>query len=653
MARFRITSPDGATYEITAPEGASEQDVMSYAQKQISSAPGREKTGALSAAAQGVGQGMTFGFSDEIEGAVRGGVDALTSDKTFSDAYGERVGAARERQSNAAEDNPAAFYGGEIGSALLVPGGLARAGIRGATARAADLGLGARSAAAAREGAAYGAAYGTGTAEGGIPERVAGAVGGALTGGAIGAAVPGAVDLGGALLRRGTQPFRGYTNPEGVASEKMAEALARDMGSSGAPRDIAAAGNRLDVRGQAAADNPNMMLADLGGENTRRLLRQAGDMPNDNVQRFNRRLDQRQAFQPARIERDMSRALGNPDEYAETVGDVIQRRGQQAARDFDEALAVDVPMTPQLSAVLQRPAVRTLLGNVEASLANEGQAIGRQTRMQAIHRLKVEIDNQIGQAQRARAMGNDRTAGMDARTLTILKRDLLAAVDNPAYRQALDNFAGESALTNAAEDGFENALRMHTEEIAPNLHRMTAGEQEMWRLGAARALAGRLRQGNVTRDRTENLFSSPDMQRRLEAIFPDRNSRREFQRTLVQEARMADTRKAVQGGSKTSQNLTTADEAGAPGRAVTAAGQIARGNVLDPVMTALGRAGNRFSGITPGSANAMLEIGMRPAAQGMDPRVFNAMARAQLLPEQRAHVARGLVAGSASGWTGD
>lgn len=35
MAKYRITGPDGATYEVTAPDDASEQDVLSYAQSQF------------------------------------------------------------------------------------------------------------------------------------------------------------------------------------------------------------------------------------------------------------------------------------------------------------------------------------------------------------------------------------------------------------------------------------------------------------------------------------------------------------------------------------------------------------------------------------------------------------------------------------------
>ena len=349
-----------------------------------------------------------------------------------------------------------------------------------------------------------------------------------------------------------------------------------------------------------------------------------------------------------RIERDMTRALGSPDDYATAVGDVVARRGQQASRDFQVAMAVDVPLTPALRNVLERPAMQTIMRNVQASLANEGQAVGRETRMQALHRLKVELDNQIGQARRAQAMGNDRTAGMDARTLQILKNDLLRSIDNVSYRTALDNFAGESALMNAAEDGFENALKMHVEEIGPMLRRMSAGEQEMWRLGASRALAGRLRQGNVLRDRTENVFSSPDMQLRMRSIFPDGRSRREFQRALTQEARMADTRKAVQGNSTTAKQLAQGQEAGQEVAAVSAVANAATGR-FEPLMKWLGRQANNFTGLTPASANAIIDAAMTQSGNQVPQALREALARAARVPEVRAMMVQRMLAASNAG----
>lgn len=640
MPVFELEGPDGKSYEVEAPSA----EAALGAFKKFSG----PKTGALSAGLQGLGQGLSFGFSDEIEGGVRGGIDALTSGKPFSDAYSERVGAARERQNKAASDNPLAYYGGEIGGAIALPGGLTRLGIRG-TARAANAGLGARTAASVREGAAYGAAFGTGHGEG-LEGKVSGAAVGGVTGGAIGAAVPGVVDAGSSLWRAlVSRPIRTAAQPAAVGNEKLAEALLRDRIPGGQPQNLPAALQTVQQRlaTARAGGKPEMMLADMGGENTRNLLRSAANMPSTGAQRLNRRLDVRQSNQWRRIERDMTRALGNPDDYANAVGDVIARRSQQASQDFGRAMAVDVPMSQPLRAVLARPAMQTIMRNVQASLANEGQAIGRETRMQALHRLKVELDNQIGQARRAQTMGNDRTAGMDARTLQILKNDLLRTIDNPAYRRALDNFAGESALASAAEDGFENALKMHVEEIGPMLARMSAGEQEMWRLGASRALAGRIRDGNQLRDRTESIFSSPDMGLRLRAIIPDARARREFQRGLVQEARMADTRKAVQGNSTTAKQLAQGQEAGQEVAAVSAVTNAFSGR-FEPLMRWLGRQANAFSGLTPSSANAIIDAAMTQGGQQVPQALQTALQEAARRPELRAMLVRRMLASSSA-----
>lgn len=650
MPQYIVTSPDGRKFKVNAPEGATQQDAINYIRDQQTKQPmsaEREKTGAVSAALQGVGQGVTFGLSDEAEGAIRGAYDAATSDASFSDAYAKRRDAARQRLDQAAEDNPVAYYGGELAGGVAVPGALAARGV--ATAgRVANAGLKARTIAAAKEGGKYGAVYGFGTGEGDATQQAASTVGGAVGGALAGGLMPGAVDLAAAGARRVALPFRGYSNPQGVAAEKYAEATARDMGASGAPQDIAAAANRIQARAASTAGDNTMMLADLGGENTRRLVRQAGDMPNDNVQRFNRRLDQRQNFQWKRIERELANTLQNPDDYAGTVDSIVSRRKAQADIDFKRAWATPTPVTPELKEVLSRPITKQLFDLTTENLANRGQQATPRTLTEQLHNLKLELDGQIATARTAQKMGNRPAAGWDFMTLKTVKDDLLRAIDNPNYKSALNNYAGESALKTAAEDGFESALKLPTEEISKTLARLSASEADMYRLGAARALAGKIRAGNVTRDRTESLFSSPDIQKRMEAIFPDQKGRRSFQAMLVREARKADTRKAVQGGSKTSQNLTTADEAGAPARAITAAAQAARGNVLDPVMTALGRAGNRFSGMTPATANALLEIAMRPTSAGLDPRVFNQLSQAAQLPIYRNQLANRLSAGSSS-----
>lgn len=107
MPKYRVTSPDGKTFEVTAPDGASEQDIMSYAQSQFSAqkpAPAPEKPFGqqmndhiagiprqlgLTAryAAEGVGNTLDF-----LATPFRAGLNAITPDRprTVEDIVADR-----------------------------------------------------------------------------------------------------------------------------------------------------------------------------------------------------------------------------------------------------------------------------------------------------------------------------------------------------------------------------------------------------------------------------------------------------------------------------------------------------------------------------------------------------------------------------------
>lgn len=119
--------------------------------------------------ARAAGQGLSFGFGDELEAYLRKG------DGTYEDKLAE----IRSAMSKFAEENPktalAAELGGSIPTALLGGAGLARAGLTGA----------------AKVAALEGAAYGFGSGEGGLAERAKSAA----VGGTIGAATGKASDV--------------------------------------------------------------------------------------------------------------------------------------------------------------------------------------------------------------------------------------------------------------------------------------------------------------------------------------------------------------------------------------------------------------------------------------------------------------------------
>ena len=124
--------------------------------------------------ARAVGQGITFGFGDELEARFR----ALTGDRS----YDEEVADIRESIEQFRETNPVAAYGSEIVGSIPTGLGLAGLALRGGLRGAAKI------------GALEGSIYGVGEGEG---------VEGTATSAAIGAG------LGGALGKAGEKAFEG------------------------------------------------------------------------------------------------------------------------------------------------------------------------------------------------------------------------------------------------------------------------------------------------------------------------------------------------------------------------------------------------------------------------------------------------------------
>lgn len=601
-------------------------------------------TGNIAAGLEGVAQGVTFGFSDELEGAARAAYAKLTGDaRPISDLYAEGVEVPRQRIATASETNPAAFYTGEIGSSFLVPGGLARTGVKGAVAIAAGAAPRARALAGLKEGAAYGAAYGAGKADSGVANTIEGAGVGALTGGAFGAVAPSVVDGVASVARGVATPFRAAMNPKQFAGEKVAEAAARDLSRSDGNAGNAAM--RLADRMSDMQDvSGSVRLMDAGGENVRGLMRSAANMPNQQREGVRRFVDARQGNQYARLTEDLQSGLNEGRNFFGAVNDQVQKMEQIGSNVLDRAVKIETPMTPELRRVLARPTMQDLAKLVSRKLADEDKPIGLMTRTEMLHRMKIELDRQIGMAVRAEKTGNTPTAGWDKNTLSTLKRDLLKTIDNNAYKRGLQGYAGEARLKDAAEQGRDDFFKMAPEELKATIRSFdTDAERQMFRLGAGRAIIDRLRTGNSGRDRTDNLFGSPQIQMQLRELFPDQKSFREFQKALVVEAKMADTRKALQGNSTTAKQLAEGDQAGKTSRMVMSAVNAATGK-LEPMLNLAAQGYNRFTGLTPSVANEILRLGMSKSPDALAELARKSFVAADKTPRQRAEIARALMA---------
>ena len=113
-------------------------------------------------ALRGAGQGVTFGFSDEMMAGGKALYDRIVNDKDFADQYDQYLQKEREMLDRARNDNPLSYMGGFAG------GGLATSWIPGVGWM--NIGKGASAAANLGKAAMAGGLYGAGESQAKISE---------------------------------------------------------------------------------------------------------------------------------------------------------------------------------------------------------------------------------------------------------------------------------------------------------------------------------------------------------------------------------------------------------------------------------------------------------------------------------------------------
>lgn len=149
MAQYKVTGPDNQEYIVTAPEGASREEIMARVQKAAAQEPEHSTMQIVDDFMRSVADGATFGYSDEIAA----GLSSLTGIGSQGDGtYEGNLKAERERDANIPL---ATRLPGQLTGGLMTAGGLMRGGLtlaRPGMSTAGKIGAG------AGEGAAYGAA---------------------------------------------------------------------------------------------------------------------------------------------------------------------------------------------------------------------------------------------------------------------------------------------------------------------------------------------------------------------------------------------------------------------------------------------------------------------------------------------------------------
>lgn len=564
---------------------------------------GREAPGALRGLLS-VASGPTFGFADEIAGAVGGAFGAVANPEAggFSEQYRNVRDYVRGAQDFEREANPifSSVTQAMASAPLMVASPLTRL-VGAAPSATQAMSMTRQMAEAGRAGAIYGGIGGAGnsTAESGW-----GVAQDALKGAATSAAISGAS----IPVQRGISAVVGNVAARvnesaavNQAKAKIAEALSRDgRGSvvqSGASDPIAQAQARFNKLGDEA------VLADAGGQNTRQLLDTLATLPGQTKQATETLIHSRQAGRAGRLIDAAESALGTDGKrLAPSLAQWIDDRQTAAAplyeRLYQMQVRPDAGLRQLVQAADQLGATKTARDMATAdrigfTLNPKG---ADPFSMRDLDLVKQALDTKI--ASKVDKLNGGLTP--EGASLMRLKAALVDKLDElttgqggSLYQQAREAFAGPSALLDAARVG-RTSMQKDGVAIQELMRGMSASEVEAFKVGAFESLRSKLgREAGQTE--ILRMWKEPATQEKLKALFGGEREFRSFAATVAKEGRL----KALEGVGRGSQ--TAARQYGAGDldvAAIAEAGQAASsatsGNLLG-LMASAGNAWNRVA----------------------------------------------------------
>lgn len=506
-----------------------------------------------------------FGFSDEV-GAFPGLIMDKIKGEKGTPRYDALLELERERLKRYGGENPKSALGADvIGGLASAPVGAAKMAVpvlqriapsifgKQAATKAAPVAqsmvrpVSSQLGKATLAGAGYGGLQGFGRGEGGVTPRLEQSAIGAGTGALAGAAsVPLMRGIGNvanrigqaAQRRRDTGRFGG-----GADDRTLAKLLRRTGDPEATIRQARAAGMLRD---------PKAIVADLAPSLRQDLQSLTGQQPTiRNL--VTQTLDDRAAGQVGRLEDIIQRRFGPAASY--TKGKQLAASRQRTAAKLYENAGVNNLVDPPL-----------IKGKVVTNLLKEPRIKNALKRAKMLNKYKGLKPNTAPMLDKVyKTLGDQRTVALrkgdnDLANDYLLLQKRVSEALGPKYKKAINTFAGDKELERALADGqkaFQN--KTITEELKDKLRGYTSGEKELFVQGFGNALIDKVLTRAGQGDRTKAIFNNEKQKRLIASVFGDskkeKESFREFVKTLEREIEMSKTKNVVLGGSQTQPNL--------------------------------------------------------------------------------------------------
>jgi len=503
------------------------------------------------------GQGLLFGFGDELESGVAALYKAATEGTPLAEGYRQRHSELAQERKDFEKTHPI------LAPALEMTGALGT-GIAGGTRLLAPkviskMSPAQRAGRIGSVGALEGSIYGAGKAEPG--ETIGEAAKGAAIGAPTAVLGAGTVNLLGDLLSRGvaTVTRKATDAPADQASRVLQDALSQEGLT---PQQAAARVAQLD---QTTVGPGQATISDIGPafQTTARATMDLGDQAKIAGRSL---VNERQAGQRKRVKELLTKTFGaDGAKYFENYDAAIAARSrastplyreaydttidlnapgayQQVVKGFDDPITVQQTLQEFVDDDFIKPLFRTAQKKAKSEM-EPGDV-----NMRALDQLKRSLDDKISAAKRK---GENDDALFFTRKKNALKSLLIQ--QNPAYGEALETFSSHSAITNAMQDGLK-FLKVDPEVLKLTTQDLPSAELEGFRTGAMKALQDVIESGRDNVDVVKQLIGSETMRKRLAAIIPEENVDG-FLQTLKNEADFSSTRSALTSGPNTAARL--------------------------------------------------------------------------------------------------
>ena len=505
--------------------------------------------------ARAFGQGLTFGTLDEIEAALRTG--------SISGAeYEKQRNMLREKQKQFGEDMPYVKTPVEIAGGMALPYGFIGKTVKTLAPAEQALVTGTTLTGQAARGTALGA--GTGALSGyGYAEKDAGEAAGlgAIFGGVLGGTVPIVIDKAGTLMRN-VLNASGIGDQATASSKMLANYMQKDNLT---PQEAFDALNELRRIGV-----PNPVIADLG-KNLKDLAYSAYVVQSKAKGATESFLENRLIDQPNEIVKGLVEKAGlakNVNGY-EYLTSLVEEQASAASRAYPKAYSLAVDARP-FRTYVDRPVFIDAYKEAEKRAAVQGETLppldsirnAQSVPTDILHQIKIGLDRVINKETDA-VTGKVTGYGTDVIKVKNEFNDLIKA-KNPDYAKANAEFADSARIKNSFEMG-QKYQSLDVQEAAAKLKGFNEAEKEAFRLGMIADInkrVGDFKGGDFTRQ----VFKSDNQKLLVRYAFDDQTKYNEFSQFVKGLTEQSKTAKALIGGSKTGERISTQEGAGQIGQ---------------------------------------------------------------------------------------